>query len=359
MMKSFSSPSLYIQGQDILLNHCDQMKRLGKRAVILSNGVAIDIAANPLSDKLNEQHLFSEVLTISDDFDDYALSCLCQKIHHSNADIVIAVGGGKVIDTAKIIAAQVECRLVVIPTLASTDAPTSRLSAKYNRQGNFERYIFFDDSPALVMVDTSIIVNAPTRTLIAGIADALATFIEYRAVQCGSGHNMFGDRQTITAGVLAEQASKTIFQNAELAIEANNAHVVDNYFEAVVEANILMSGLGFESGGEAAAHSIANGLTTFISPAIMHGEKVAFGLLGQLILSKSSDITYKKYLDFQRLLGLPVCLKDLGIMNDQNILRQIAREILRPHETIHQMNLSFTEEDIVNMLLQIDSYAKK
>ena len=359
MMKSFSSPSLYIQGQDILLNHCDQITRLGHRAVILSSGIAIDVAANALSNKLNKQHFFSEVITISDDFNDYELSCLCQKIHYLNADVVIAVGGGKVIDTAKMIAAQVKCRLVVVPTLASTDAPTSRLSAKYSLQGNFEKYIFFDDSPALVIVDTGIIVNAPVRTLIAGMADALATFVEYRAVHCGRGHNMFGDSQTITAGLLAEQASNTIFQNAELAVAANNAHVVDNYFEDVVEASILMSGLGFESGGEAAAHSIANGLTTFISPAIMHGEKVAFGLLGQLILSKSPAITYKKYLNFQRLLGLPICLKDLGIMNDQNILRQIAREILRPHETIHQMNLSFTEEDIVNMLLQIDSYAKK
>lgn len=357
MMKSYSSPALYMQGQNILSQDYDQITCLGHRAIILSNGIAVNVAAEPLCQTLNTQNLVSEVVVISNHFNDHELTNLTTLIKERAADIVIAVGGGKVIDISKIVAAKIDCQLVIVPTLASTDAPTSRLSATYNAQGHFENYIFFDRSPSLVMVDTDIIVNAPTRTLIAGIADALATFVEYRAVKCAHGQNMFGDKATIAAGVLAEQATKTIFREAKLAIKANSAHTVDQHFENVVEANILLSGIGFESGGEAAAHSIANGLTQFVSPTIMHGEKVAFGLLGQLVLSQSSSVLYQKYLKFLRALGLPVCLKDLGLTRDRQTLYQIAQEVLRPNETIHQMNLSLTAADIVNTLLQIDSYA--
>ncbi|WP_309601007.1 glycerol dehydrogenase [Leuconostoc citreum] len=341
-MKSYSSPALYMQGQNILSQDYDQITCLGHRAIILSNGIAVNVAAEPLCQTLNTQNLVSEVVVISDHFNDHELTNLTALIKERAADIVIAVGGGKVIDISKIVAAKIDCQLVIVPTLASTDAPTSRLSATYNAQGHFENYIFFDRSPSLVMVDTDIIVNAPTRTLIAGIADALATFVEYRAVKCAHGQNMFGDKATIAAGVLAEQATKTIFREAKLAIKANSAHTVDQHFENVVEA---------------AAHSIANGLTQFVSPTIMHGEKVAFGLLGQLVLSQSSSVLYQKYLKFLRALGLPVCLKDLGLTRDRQTLYQIAQEVLRPNETIHQMNLSLTAADIVNTLLQIDSYA--
>ncbi|MBA5938255.1 glycerol dehydrogenase [Leuconostoc citreum] len=341
-MKSYSSPALYMQGQNILSQDYDQITCLGHRAIILSNGIAVNVAAEPLCQTLNTQNLVSEVVVISDHFNDHELTNLTALIKERAADIVIAVGGGKVIDISKIVAAKIDCQLVIVPTLASTDAPTSRLSATYNAQGHFENYIFFDRSPSLVMVDTDIIVNAPTRTLIAGIADALATFVEYRAVKCAHGQNMFGDKATIAAGVLAEQATKTIFREAKLAIKANSAHTVDQHFENVVEE---------------AAHSIANGLTQFVSPTIMHGEKVAFGLLGQLVLSQSSSVLYQKYLKFLRALGLPVCLKDLGLTRDRQTLYQIAQEVLRPNETIHQMNLSLTAADIVNTLLQIDSYA--
>jgi len=85
--------------------------------------------------------------------------------------------------------------------------------------------------------------------------------------------------------------------------------------EKVIEANILHSGLGFESGGLASAHMIANCLPSFPDCRhLMHGEEVAFGVISQLCLDKavSMDEVYEA-VDFEVAVGLPVTFADIGL----------------------------------------------
>ena len=242
---------------------------------------------------------------------------LTREIRNSGhkVDAIVAVGGGKCIDTAKCVAFRLGLPLVVCPSIASTDAPCSAVSVMYTTDGVGIGPEFFQNSPALVVVDTQIIADSPLRHFIAGMGDALATFYEARTCfYNSSGRNILGARITLAALGIAELCAKTIYEQAHQAIDSVKHRMVDEAVERVVEANTLLSGIGFESGGLAAAHSIAAGLT--IIPSLhqdyLHGELVGIGLIAQLILESNSEEA-KTVARFLAEVGLPATLRHLRL----------------------------------------------
>ena len=142
-----------------------------------------------------------------------------------------------------------------MPTTASTDAPCSAKAVLYRPSGDFDRYAFCQRNPYIVIVDTSIIARAPARLLAAGMGDALATNVE--AKRARNAPNFGGGMPALVADAICEKCEEILFKYGRQAYEANKAHVVTPALEAVVEANTLLSGLGFESGGLAAAHAVS------------------------------------------------------------------------------------------------------
>jgi glycerol dehydrogenase len=229
-------------------------------------------------------------------------------------DCLIAVGGGKCIDAGKCIADRLRIPVVIVPTLASNDAPCSALSVMYSPEGVMSGVESFKESPALVLVDTRIVANSPERYLVAGMGDALATWYEAHACNTNTrGKSFVGARPTLAAGAIAEVCAATLFADGEAAASAVRKSEVNDVLERVVEANTLLSGIGFESGGIACAHSIAAALT--LIPSVhsdsLHGEMVAIGLLTQLLLEKRQD-EVQKVARFMALIGLPVDFKQIS-----------------------------------------------
>ena len=178
----------------------------------------------------------------------------------NSADFVIALGGGKTIDTAKTVADGLALQVTVVPTTASTDAPCSALSVLYRPSGEFHCYTFFDKNPTIVLVDTTVVSRAPPRFLAAGMGDAIATNVEAR--RCMNSTNFGGGLQTEVSSAICQKCEEILFKYGKQAYEANKAHAVTPALEAVVEANTLLSGLGFESGGLAAAHAVSLSLVS-------------------------------------------------------------------------------------------------
>ena len=126
--------------------------------------------------------------------------------------------------------------------------------------------------------------------------------------------NMRGGGSTRSAAALAELCYKTLLEDGAAALQATRTKIVTPALERLVEANTLLSGLGFESSGLAAAHAIHNGLT--VAPGThpyFHGEKVAFGLLVQLVMEGSPRATVEQVLDFSTEVGLPLTLAEIGL----------------------------------------------
>ena len=128
----------------------------------------------------------------------------------SDARIIIGAGGGKVLDTARAVASDLNLPVVNCPTVASSDAPCSALSVVYTDEGVFQEYRIYRRNPDLVLVDTEVIARSPARLLVAGMGDALATWFEAKVCVDGNVRNMRGGASTRSALALAELCYRTL-----------------------------------------------------------------------------------------------------------------------------------------------------
>jgi glycerol dehydrogenase len=130
--------------------------------------------------------------------------------------------------------------------------------------------------------------------------------------------------------------------------------------EAIVEANTLLSGLGFESGGLAGSHSVHNGFTVLeASHGKFHGQKVAFGVLTQLVLEGRPLDDVEEVLDFCASVGLPTCLEDVGIANPTaEDIRQVAEATTAEGETIHSTWFDVTADAVESAIWAADAMGK-
>ena len=246
-------------------------------------------------------------------------------------EAVVAVGGGKCIDAAKAVAWRVGVAVAACPSIASTDAPCSALAVIYSDDGSPAGAERYPDGPAVVAVDTSVIARAPARYLVAGMGDALATRYEARTcVGNPEARSGLGARPTLAAAVIAEACATTLYADGVAARDAAERGEVTAALERVVEVNTLLSGIGFESGGVAAAHCVASGLTALprVRERALHGELVAIGLLAQLVLEDTPDDA-RRVVGFCAEVGLPVHLGQIGLEPEARAdLRSVAERAL-------------------------------
>jgi glycerol dehydrogenase len=228
--------------------------------------------------------------------------------------VIIGAGGGKTLDTAKVVGYHLKSSVALIPTIASTDAPTSSVAVIYREDHRHEGSIKLRKNPDLILVDTAIIAQAPVRFLVAGMGDALGTKFEAEACAQSMAKNIPGFRPTLAALALARLTYDILIKyglEAKCSVERKSLNPA---LEKVIEANILLSGLGFESGGLAAAHAIHFGLTLAReSSKTYHGEQVAFGTLVQLFMEDRPENEIMEVGQFSISVGLPICLEDLFI----------------------------------------------
>ncbi len=359
MLKVFCAPSRYTQGPRATGQLGLEMRRLGLEgpAFIVAGRSAIRLLSQTWADTFAEADMRHVVFVFAGECTAAEIRRGGQAARDAAARVIIGAGGGKVLDTARAIASDLSLPVVNCPTIASSDAPCSALSVVYTEAGAFEEYRIYGRNPDLVLVDTAVIAQSPVRPLVAGMGDALATWFEAKVCADGGVTNMRGGASTRSALALAELCYKTLLVDAVAAMEALQHQEPNDALERLVEANTLLSGLGFESSGLAAAHAIHNGLTT--APGThshMHGEKVAFGLLAQLMLESQPSPVVGEVLAFSRSVGLPTTFEDVGVANpSQEILETIAVRATAPGETIHNEPMPVTPKLVVEAMRAADA----
>lgn len=356
----FISPAKYVQGKNTIEKIGVYLKDIGNQAVVIADDIVWDIAGHKVVDALKKESISSEEILFNGESSNEEITRITEVAKNTGATIVVGVGGGKTLDTTKAISDQLDAYTVIVPTAASADAPTSALSVVYSDEGVFEGYRFYNHNPDLILLDTQVIAEAPPRLLASGIADAMATWVEARAVINAGGNNQAGGSITIAAKAIAEKCEKTLFKYGQLAYESNKAKVVTPALEEVIEANTLLSGLGFESGGLAAAHAIHNGFTALDGEIhnLTHGEKVAFGTLAQLAMEKRSLEEIERYIEFYISLNLPVTLKDIKLDNvSRDDIMKVAEAATTEGETIHN-GFNITASEVADAIFAADQYSK-
>jgi glycerol dehydrogenase len=358
-IKVFCSPTRYTQGPNSTEQLGAEVRYLGIEgpALIVAGRSAIRLLSKTWERTFAAEGMSHTVFPFAGECTAAEIRRGCQAAQDAKARVVIGAGGGKVLDAARAMAADLALPVVTCPTIASSDAPCSALSVVYKQDGAFQEYRIYRRNPDLVLVDTAMIAKSPVRLLVAGMGDALATWFEAKACDHEGVKNMRGGASTRTALALAELCYKTLLADGAAAIDAMHQQEPSDSLERLVEANTLLSGLGFESSGLAAAQAIHNGLTTAPGThAYMHGEKVAFGLVTQLMLESQPQSVVDEVLAFSTSVGLPVTFAEIGIANpSQDLLEMVARRATAPGETIHNEPFAVTPEMVVEAMRTADS----
>jgi glycerol dehydrogenase len=360
MISTTIFPGRYVQGADAMKRLGREISRFGRKAFVISDPFVLDNIL-PAYRKAIEEAIDVEIEKFGGECSDEEIDRLTDLARKAGCDIIAGIGGGKTMDTAKAVAHELKVPVTIVPTIASTDAPCSALSVIYTPDGKFKRYLVLPRNPDLVLVDTYIIAQAPVRLLVAGMGDALATWFEAESCKRKYAGNMTGDIGSMTAYALARLCYETLLEYGVMAKLACEAKVVTPALERVVEANTLLSGLGFESGGLAAAHAIHNGLTVLPQThKYYHGEKVAIGTLASLFLTDKPKDTIDEVYSFCESVGLPTTLGEIGLagVSDEELMK-VAEASCKEGETIHNEPVPISPQMVFYSLKSADAYGKK
>src|SRR5688572_6900630 len=216
--RSFGGPGKYIQCAGEIGHLPRHLKELGKNSFLLVDGFVFDAMGKTIAQSF-------EGTGISVRMEKFAGECCTEEIERvtalakaAKAEIVVGIGGGKTLDTAKLAAIANNARIVTVPTIASTDAPCSAVAVRYTAQGVCEEAMFLSRNPDAVIVDSALIAKAPVRFLIAGIGDALSTWFEARSNLDSRSANLVQPNMSApAAGVAIARACHDILMRDALA----------------------------------------------------------------------------------------------------------------------------------------------
>jgi glycerol dehydrogenase len=384
--KILVSPQRYVQGPDTLSQIGAQLGIFGiTNPLIMASPSALRVCREAITKSLednNIKHAFIEFHRECTVEEIYRVRDACLDGKH---DAIISCGGGKAMDTGRAAAAGVAINpltsppkifnplganvsCIQVPTVAASNAATASASVIYNEHGTLEAFVLMRINPAMIVVDTKIIAQAPVRTLVAGIGDALATYFEAEASHNTGTPALTGGLPTRTTLMMTRLAFDVLMESGVAAKQEVKIGAPGTALEAVVEANILLSGLGYECGGLAAAHAIAGSFSKIhdkFNPTPYHGELVAFSTLTQLVMEQRDDDFLDRIFGFCKDVGLPTTFKEMGLEGvSDKILKEVAddasksiliRSMPKAYKTPDKDNRFYDPEEIFKCLKNIDA----
>jgi glycerol dehydrogenase len=366
--KAIASPSKFLVQTDLLKELGIHGQVFGKKAYLICDSFIVE--------QVKQKALCSFIDNTSAQIEVFGGQCSDteiekHKIKALDFDYIVGIGGGKTLDTAKATAHYLAKPVLILPTLASTDAPCTAISVIYNDDDTFNRYLFLSKNPDVVLADTQILAEEPVRFFAAGVGDGLATYFEARACYKAQKDNLILGQHgkmlkpSLIGFTIAKTCYETIKLHAAQAVYAVKNKVVTPALEHTIEATIYMSAVGAESGGCAAAHAIHNGMTAVDDlHGAQHGEKVIFGLFTQLVMEAVPKNELEEVIDIAIAVGLPLTLEDLGLKEfRENEWRKVAEIACNSDDTMHNMPFTVTPEMVYSAIVatnaMLNDYKKK
>ncbi len=354
------SPSQVIKGKGILSQAGSMIARLGQHPLVVGGQQTLQVISPYLDPIFSKFKLQSAYATYTPDCSESSLEALITALKEHQGDVVIGVGGGKALDTAKLLAHQHQLPIITIPTSAATCAAWTALSNIYSNEGAFQYDVSLLKCPDLLILDYAIIQTASKRTLVAGIGDAIAKWYE---ASVSSGNS------TSTLAIAAVQQARVLrdllFQKSVKALETPGSEEWREVVDACVLLAGVIGGLGGANCRTVAAHAVHNGLTHIrAAHDVLHGEKVAYGILVQLRLEEMIQgnqlavSSRQQLLKFYEEIGLPKTLKDLGLFNVTIAELQEAAEIAcHPKSDIHRLPFVVSPEQLLAAMVSTTTEA--
>ncbi len=323
-LRKLIATSLYIQGRGAIALLGEHVRPLGSRAFIIGGRTALSITEERIRASLEASGV--DVVALDDTVKDCThatIDRLVEKGGEARPDIVIGVGGGRAVDTAKAVAWKLSVRAVSVGTQCATNADGSAEFVAYTDDHEFLESVVLPDNPALVIVDTDIIASAPVKYIVWGMGDALSTKFEAEAY-AEAVRRRGGVPPTRTALALADATFGSLMTHGLRAVEDLRQGVHSDAVDEVIEAVKLSSAVAFENTNCALAHAIHNGLTRTGTVRREHGEIVAYGTIVQVAYEGRPDEEVRRIVDWCESVGLPTRLADIGDHDEDALSKAIG-----------------------------------
>jgi len=357
--RTVTSPKKFVIGRGLLQQMHDYVKDFGDNAFIISDEFILQRVNDEAIAGLKQAGLKGASEKFNYECTEVEIKRLGALAEAQQANVIVGIGGGKTLDSAKAVAYYHKLPVILFPTIASTDAPCTALAVIYTEQGEFERYLFLPQNPDAVIADTSIIAAAPVRFFAAGVGDALATYFEARACYAADGVNLVLKKPSRTGLGLAQLCYQLLSENVDAAMDAVKNKVSTPALEQTIEATIYLSGVGAEAGGLAAAHAVNNGMSAVPDlHRAQHGEKVVFGLLTQLVLENAPRAEIDEVVRIIKVAGLPLTLQDMGLKTFVEAeWRKVAEIACADGDTMGNMPMELTVDDVYEAMVAANALA--
>lgn len=213
MLKLMRAPAKYIQGKDALLSTYGETKNLGTSFLFICSRSGEKTCRAHLEQSFAGKEAAIRFEIFGGHSSEGEIQRMRDIVRAHGIDCVAGVGGGSAIDTAKATAYYEGLPVLVIPTVSATDAPCTGLSVIYKDDGSFSKYLFYPKNPDVVLVDSTVIANAPVKFLVAGMGDALGTYFEARMCARAKAPSLENGGITRSALALCRLCYETLLEN--------------------------------------------------------------------------------------------------------------------------------------------------
>ncbi len=354
-LRVFAGPLRYVQGPGALDQLGGLVAAYGPRPVVVTDPFVRDLLGERVEGVLRGAGLRPEIRVLPGEITAAAADEIAASVAEVGTGLVIGLGGGKALDAGKAVSLRLGVPVVTVPTVASNDSPTSKAVAMYDAEHRMVSVDQLSANPHAVVVDTALIAAAPVEFLRAGVGDAVSKTFEAAACAAGTGVTTLGTRPLRIGAAIAAAAYATLRAHAVPGLSACARGDVTPDLEALVEAVVLLSGMGFENGGLSLAHSLTRGLMQARgASSALHGQHVAWATLVQRVAEYAPDDEVAELRGFLREVGLPVTLPGLGMdAPTADEIRGIARVTMTaPH--LANLARPVTEGDLVAAILEVE-----
>jgi glycerol dehydrogenase-like iron-containing ADH family enzyme len=359
------APARVVRGIGVLAEMGSTIATFGLRPLVVGGEASLAMLMPRMQPGLETSGLTAQTISYRPDCSESTLAALQAAYGAHRSDFVIATGGGKSLDAAKLLAFKQNCPIVTIPSCAATCAAWTALSNIYTDEGAFRYDVGLLRCPELLILDYDLVATAPRRTLVSGIGDAIAKWYE-ASISSGQSRSTF----VIAAVQQARVLHDLLFENAEAALADPGGAV----WREVVDATVLLAGVSGGIGGAqcrtVAAHAVHNGLTQLPQcHGLLHGEKVAFGILVQLRLQEmiqedaGATAARQRLLKFYQAIGLPVRLADVGLtqVEAKDLTQDLTQDLTiaaefacKPGSDLHHLPFAVNSQQVVAAMLSTD-----
>ena len=319
----------YVQGRGYITRCKEEVARVGRAPMIIGDDTTLALTRDKLAENLEGLH--HAFITHNGTCNDERARELAEHAHANGFDVIVGVGGGVLMDFAKLCAYFAKLPVINIPTSSATCAAFASLSVRYTPEGRTVGSKHYENEVNAVIADTEIIAAQPTRLFLAGVFDALAKFLEIKQrfheddedYPMGLDYAYALSRRSFD--VLTRKTAKGVedMKRGEVTVD------VEKLIFTTIAATGVISGIARGSNQCALAHKFYETTRTLYpetAAPYLHGEIVGVGLLLQNHFNgecENNDLL----LSLMRENGMPRCVSDVGVERTEEIFNEYYNRI--------------------------------